>query len=122
MRQKILLVEDEQSIRDMYVFKLNGSDYDVKIAENGKVGLHLASEWHPDLILLDIMMPVMNGGVMLEKLRAEEWGASIRVIVLTNLSKSEAPTVLRFLNVDRYIVKAHSTPKEVIKVIQDILD
>lgn len=122
MRQKILLVEDEQSIRDMYVFKLNGSDYDVKIAENGKVGLHLASEWHPDLILLDIMMPVMNGGVMLEKLRAEEWGASIRVIILTNLSKSEAPTVLRFLNVDRYIVKAHSTPKEVIKVIQDILD
>lgn len=122
MRQKILLVEDEESIRDMYVFKLNGSDYDVKIAENGKVGLHLASEWHPDLILLDIMMPVMNGGVMLEKLRAEEWGASIRVIILTNLSKSEAPTVLRFLNVDRYIVKAHSTPKEVIKVIQDILD
>lgn len=122
MRQKILLVEDEQSIRDMYVFKLNGSDYDVKIAENGKVGLHLASEWHPDLILLDIMMPVMNGDVMLEKLRAEEWGASIRVIILTNLSKSEAPTVLRFLNVDRYIVKAHSTPKEVIKVIQDILD
>lgn len=63
----------------------------------------------------------MSGDIMLEKLRATEWGSSIRVIVLTNISKAEAPMNLRFLNVDRYIVKAHSTPSQVVAVVREVL-
>ena len=120
--QKILIVEDEESIREMYAFKLKSTEFEVKTAVNGRAGLEVAKSWLPDLILLDIMMPIMPGDKMLEYLRESNWGADIRVIILTNISKSEAPSVLRFLNVDRYIVKAHTTPSEVLKLIEEVLN
>jgi hypothetical protein len=54
-------------------------------------------------------------------MREQEWGADARVIILTNLSKDEAPSVLRFLSVDRYIVKAHHTPKQIVDIVDEIL-
>lgn len=120
-KQKVLVVEDEASIREMYVFKLQSHDYDIMTAPNGKEGLQVAEKWQPDIILLDLRMPIMSGDKMLEILRNKEWGSEIRVIILTNISKSEAPSMLRFLNVDRYIVKAHTTPTEVIKHIEEVL-
>lgn len=120
-KQKILLVEDEKTIRDMYVYKLELAAYQVKCAENGREGLRVAEEWQPDLILLDLKMPHISGEKMLAKLREEAWGANVRVIILTNISKNEAPSELRFLNVDRYIVKAHTTPSEVVKHIEEVL-
>jgi CheY-like chemotaxis protein len=66
-------------------------------------------------------MPVMSGDVMLEKLRQTDWGANIRVVVLTNISRDEAPMGLRLLNVDRYVVKAHHTPAQVLDIIEEIL-
>lgn len=120
-KQKILLVEDDDSIRAMYAFKLKAADYEIRTAGNGREGLEIAKQWLPDVILLDIRMPVMSGDKMLEILRKEKWGSSVRVIILTNISRSEAPSLLRFLNVDRYIVKAHTTPGEVVKVIEEVL-
>jgi len=75
----------------------------------------------PDLLLLDLLMPGMNGDEMLELMRAEEWGASVRVIILTNISRSEAPMTLRFLSVDRYAVKAHHTPSQIVEIIYEVL-
>ena len=66
-------------------------------------------------------MPEMTGGEMLEKLRATEWGSKIRVIVLSNISRNEAPQSLRLLHVDRYIVKAHTTPSELASIVQEVL-
>jgi DNA-binding NarL/FixJ family response regulator len=66
-------------------------------------------------------MPEMNGDEMLIKLREHEWGADMRVIILTNISRDEAPSVLRFLYVDRYIVKAHYTPSQVIETVEEVL-
>jgi two-component system response regulator AdeR len=119
--QKILVVEDDTSIASMYAFKLVHGGYTVKVAHNGEHGLAEAQSFDPDLILLDIRMPIMNGDKMLEVMRATEWGSSIRVIILTNISKDEAPSSLRFLQVDRYIVKAHQTPGQVLEIIEEIL-
>ena len=120
-KQKIVVVEDELPICDMYRMKLESSGYDVKIAHDGKEGLEVIENFAPDLILLDLKMPVMTGDEMLEKLRETDWGAEIRVVILTNISRDEAPHNLRFLHIDRYIVKAHYTPTQVVEIVQDIL-
>lgn len=119
---KILIVEDEGPIRDLYRAKLALSGYDVQTAANGQEGLERAESFLPDLILLDIRMPHMSGDEMLTKLREQDWGSEMRVIILTNLSKDEAPSVLRFLGVDRYIVKAHHTPSQIVDVVSEVLD
>jgi DNA-binding response OmpR family regulator len=121
MQAKIAIVEDEISIAQMYQFKFEQAGHQVKLAYNGSAGLTLIKEFAPDLILLDIKMPHMNGDEMLEKMRAQEWGQDIRVVILTNISRDEAPQVLRFLNVDRYIVKAHHTPQQVLDIVHEIL-
>jgi CheY-like chemotaxis protein len=117
----ILIVEDEKSIQDIYRKKCEIEGFTVSVASNGLEGLERCEADNPDLILLDIRMPVMAGDEMLERLRQTEWGSSIRVIVLTNISRDEAPARLRYLNVDRYIVKAHHTPAQIIAVVCDIL-
>lgn len=118
---KILIVEDEVAIAGMYRFKLQKEGYQVRCAYNGEEGLELAKSFKPELILLDLRMPVMDGGEMLEKMRATDWGSGIRVIILTNISKAEAPSSLRLLHVDRYIVKAHYTPAQVVRLVSEVL-
>lgn len=118
----IVIVEDETPIATMYKFKLELAGYKVFVAHNGHDGLSLARQQTPDLLLVDIRMPIMSGDEMLAKMRATEWGSKPRVIVLTNISKTEAPTSLRFLNIDRYIVKAHYTPQQVLDVVREILE
>ena len=119
---KIAVIEDDVAIRNLYRTKLEYSGFDVQTAEDGVRGLALLETYQPDLMLLDIRMPEMNGDEMLMKVREHPWGADIRVIVLTNISKDEAPSVLRFLHVDRYVVKAHYTPSQVIETIEQVLN
>ncbi len=118
---KILVVEDDEPIRNLYAMKLQQEGYQTFTAENGSVGLKMAQQQIPDMILLDLRMPVMPGDEMLARLRSTDWGSSIRVIILTNISKSEAPHSLRFLHVDRYIVKVHHTPSQVVAMVREIL-
>lgn len=118
---KILIVEDDASIASMYRFKLELFNYRVVVAHDGLSGLRNAEAFEPDLILLDLKMPHMNGDEMLEKLRTKIWGSKIRVIILTNISRNEAPQKLRFLNVDRYVVKAHHTPSQIVAIIEEVL-
>lgn len=118
---KVSLIEDDLNLQAMYKFKLEREGFIVSTANNGLEGLQLVEVVIPDIILLDLRMPVMSGSDMLAKLRGTEWGSSIRVIILTNISKNEAPQSLRFLNVDRYIVKAHSTPAQIVEVIYEVL-
>lgn len=118
---KVAVIEDEISICDMYKMKLSSAGYAVKTAHNGQEGLELLQDFRPQLILLDLKMPIMSGDEMLAKLRETEWGAEIRVIVLTNISRDEAPRNLQFLNIDRYIVKAHHTPSQVLEIVQEII-
>lgn len=121
MKYKVAIVEDETAIRELYKAKLDLCGYEVKVAHNGREGLQVIESFRPDLVLLDIRMPEMNGDEMLQRLRETEWGANIRVVILTNLSKDEAPSILRFLSVDRYIVKAHHTPKQIADIVGEVV-
>ena len=118
---KIAIIEDEPSIRNLYETKLQLVGFDVRTANDGVQGLELIKSYKPDLVLLDMLMPHMNGDEMLRLLREQAWGASVRVIILTNISRDEAPSILRFLYVDRYIVKAHYTPSQVVEVVREVL-
>lgn len=120
-RSSIVIVEDDQPIAQMYKFKLEAAGFKTLLAHDGQEGLSVIKEHIPDLILLDLRMPIMSGDEMLEKLRQTDWGASIRVIILTNISRDEAPRSLGMLNVDRYIVKAHHTPQQVLEIINEVL-
>lgn len=118
---KIAVVEDEPAINEMYCLKLELEGFEVFAAMDGKEGLTIAETHRPSLILLDLKMPVMTGDEMLTKLRQTDWGSKTRVIILTNISRDEAPHNLRLLNVDRYIVKAHYTPAQVISEVRKVL-
>jgi DNA-binding response OmpR family regulator len=117
----IAVIEDDPAICEMYSTKLELSGFTVRAASNGAHGLELAKTTRPSLILLDLLMPEMGGEEMLRRLREESWGADIRVIILTNISRNEAPHALRFLSVDRYVVKAHYTPAQVVEVVKEVL-
>ena len=118
---KIAVIEDDAPIREMYLMKFKAAGYVVKGSEDGEKGLVLAKQFKPDLILLDLRMPIMDGTEMLRRLRAEDWGKDILVIILTNVSADEAPMDLRLLRVEKYIVKAHYTPKQVLDIVNDTL-
>jgi len=121
MKPRILIVEDDVPIKEMYELKLKAYGLEVASAVDGVTGLELAKKFKPDLILLDLLLPEMSGDAMLAKVREQDWGKNILVIVLTNVSQDEAPMSLRLLRVERYIVKAHYTPKQVLEVVVETL-
>ena len=118
---KVAIIEDDLAIAQMYRLKFEAEGFEVRIAENGKLGLQVAEEMKPDVILLDLMMPEMNGDEMLQKMRQTDWGKSIKVIILTNVGEQEAPEALKSLNVTAFIVKADMTPKQVSDLVKEQL-
>lgn len=121
MATKIAIIEDDAAIAQMYRMKFEADGFIVETAENGKLGLQLAEEMRPDVILLDLMMPEMNGDEMLVKLRATDWGKTTKVIILTNMGEQEAPASLKDLDVLNFIVKADMTPRQVAELVQKYL-
>lgn len=118
---KIAIIEDDPAISQMYRFKFEADGYEVETAENGKLGLELVEKMKPTIILLDLMMPEMNGDEMLAHMRKTTWGKDIKVVILTNKGEQEVPTELRTLNVSAVILKADMTPRQVAEVVQKLL-
>ncbi len=118
MSAKIAIVEDDQAISQMYRIKFEAEGYTVETAENGKLGLELAEKMKPDIILLDLMMPEMNGDEMLDKLRKTTWGKSIKVVILTNMGEQEVPEEVKKLGVVAVILKADMTPRQVAELVK----
>lgn len=102
----------------MYRIKFEAEGYTVETAENGKLGLALAEAMKPDVILLDLMMPEMNGDEMLEKLRKTTWGKSIKVVILTNMGEQEVPENVKQMGVSAIVLKADMTPRQVAELIK----
>lgn len=118
---KIAIVEDDVAISQMYRIKFEAEGFTVETAENGKVGLELVESMKPDIVLLDLMMPEMNGEEMLTKLREQAWGKDIKVIILTNMGETEAPPTIKQLGVEAFILKANMTPRQVAELVKEHL-
>lgn len=119
---KVAIIEDDQAISQMYRIKFEAENYKVETADNGKLGLELIESFKPDIILLDLMMPIMNGDEMLKELRKTEWGRNLNVIVLTNMGEQEVPSSIRSLGVKKVIAKADMTPRQVAEVVKQQLN
>ena len=118
---KILLVEDEKSIRDLYEIKLTKSGFEVITADNGGNGWELAQKELPDLILLDVMMPVMNGFEVLKRLREKTETKDIPVIILSNYGEVDQVTNGFLVGATDYLIKAEHTPADVVQIINETL-
>lgn len=118
---KIAIIEDDPVINQMYRMKFEADGFDVQIADNGKRGVALVEEFEPNIILLDLQMPHMNGAEALKEIRAHDWGKEIPVIILTNLGEEEAPKELKSLGIHSYIVKANLTPRQVVGRVKEAL-
>jgi DNA-binding response OmpR family regulator len=117
----IALIEDDTTILTMYQIKFESEGFKVHAAGNGRTGVELVTRKRPDVILLDINMPEMNGVEALKHIRKLPGGQEVIVVMLTNLGKEEAPQELNRLGVKEYITKADLTPRQVVERIKDIL-
>jgi CheY-like chemotaxis protein len=120
-KKKILVVDDDNNLRSVLVDKLGLSGFDVTSATNGKEGLEMALKTRPDLILLDVLMPVMNGQEMLMKLRENEWGKKVKVIMLTVIEDAE--TIARAVEDGSlaYLIKTEETTDTVVGKVEEML-
>lgn len=121
--KKILIVEDEIPLREALVDKLTREGFDALEAKNGEEGLQAALKEKPDLILLDIIMPVMDGMTMMKKLREDEWGKKVPIILLTNLSATEERIVKGIVENEPayYLVKSDWKIGDVVKKVKERL-
>ena len=116
--KKVLIVEDDPSVIQMYSMKFKEGGHEVLQATTGVEGLDLARKEKPDLILLDIIIPQFDGFAVLEKLREDVSTKNIPVILLTNLSQDTDQKRGKELGAKEYLVKAHLTPSEVFKKVE----
>ena len=120
-KKSILIVEDDSALRQVLTDKLSEEGFTVWGAIDGAQGLKLANEKHPSLILLDIFMPIMDGVTMLKKLREDEWGKLVKVIVLSNLSDDSALARSMEKGVYDYLVKTDWKLEDVVAKIKERL-
>jgi DNA-binding response OmpR family regulator len=83
-KKKIVVVEDDEILSNVIVEELEENGFDVIVAENGEIGLKLIEKERPDLVILDVLMPVMDGKSVLKELRKNVWGKNMKVVMLTN--------------------------------------
>lgn len=120
-RKRVLIVEDEQLLLEALREAFTQEGFEVLIAADGEEGLKLAVENHPDLILLDIVMPKMDGIAMLGRLRDDAWGVNVPVVILSNLSDYTSVANALSHGVHEFLVKSNWDVKDVIKLAKEKL-
>lgn len=118
MQKKVLVVEDEIDIREAMAEAIAEAGFEVSTAENGAVGLEKALAEKPDLILLDLIMPIMDGHQTLKKIREDAWGRNAKVIILTAMDDVTNVASAYEDSISDYIIKAHSSLDEIVKKVR----
>ena len=122
MAKTILVVEDDKYLRDVLVEKLKKEGFDVLEAVDGEAGLAMTAEKKPDLVVLDIILPLLNGFDYLEKKAKNNALEKIPVIILSNLGQREDVERGMKLGAKDYVVKAHFTPNDLIEKVRALLE
>lgn len=120
-KYKLLLVEDDGFLASIFSQKFELEGFEVSYATNGEDGLKLAKKDAPDIILLDLLMPKMNGFEMLEALKKDEVTKGVPVLVLSNLGSREDVERAMKLGASGYLIKAHSLPHETVNKVKELL-
>src|SRR3990167_8943132 len=118
-KKNVLVVDD--NLRTVLIDKLNMSGFYAIGASNGEEGLEKALKTHPDVILLDIIMPILNGWEMLKKLREDEWGKGAKVIMLTVIENTEAIARAVEDNSLAYLIKTNESMDDVVEKVKTML-
>ncbi len=121
MKGKILIIEDEQYLADMYKMKFEREGYEVELAYDGESGIELAKKVKPDLILLDLVLPKMDGYTVLRALRADKKTKSLKIYVFSNLGQEEEIEEGLKNGADGYLIKANVTPTQLVELVEKIL-
>lgn len=119
--KRILLVEDEDFIRDLYSRQLSKAGFLVQSANNGQTGLDLLKSTQFDLLLLDIMLPGMNGLQLLREFKSQNPNSSMITILLTNLGQEAVIKEGFDLGAQAYLIKASYTPDQVVNEVRNAL-
>jgi DNA-binding response OmpR family regulator len=120
-KSKILLIEDDKMLADMYITKFSKEGLKVIRAEDGAKGLEIAKKERPDMILLDIIMPKLDGFAVLRELKKDPGMGDTHILLLTNLGQSEDVDKGRELGADDYFIKANHTPAEIVEKVKYLL-
>ncbi len=121
MAKKILIVEDDKFLRELVARKLSSEGFEIFEAVDGEEGIKKTKEEKPDLVLLDLILPGIDGFEVLSKIKEDQELSSIPVIVLSNLGQREEVERGMKLGAADYLIKAHFTPGEIIEKIKNSL-
>ncbi len=120
-QNKILVVDDAEMFQNIYRSKLMSEGFQVTIANNGMEAIKILSEEKPDLILLDLNMPVMDGFKVLQAVKSDPKLSSIHIIVLSSRGQPDEIEKAVNLGADGYLIKATTKPNEVVGKVKEVL-
>ncbi len=121
MAKKILIIEDDKFLRELIAQKLSKEDYDITEAIDGEEGIKKVQAEKPDLVLLDLILPGIDGFEVLSRIKDDPFLASIPVIIFSNLGQKEDIERGLKLGAADYLIKAHFTPGEIIEKVRNVL-
>lgn len=119
--KRILIIEDEKPLREAFGFLLTAEGYETLAAENGKVGLKNLTTFRPDLIILDMLMPVMDGMTFLKRAQLPKRHAHTKTIMLSNLSDAITFDDAHLYGVTKSVLKADLSPAELAATVKRVL-
>ncbi len=120
-KQKVCIIDDDADLREIYRMKFNQEGFEVSLATNGEEGMKIIREKEPDIILLDLQMPVKNGVEVLAELKKDEKLSRIPVIVLSNVDNEDAFREVGEFDTRFYLIKSLTTPQKAVDYVREVL-
>lgn len=122
LSKTILVVEDDLSLQKALINKFSGAGFTIIGAKNGEEGLKIALDKHPDLMIIDILMPVKDGILMMDDIRNDPWGRVAKIIVLTNYSSTDVLLKINKVYPNFYLIKASTSLEEILSKAEELLN